>query len=74
MPPGTSPLFTIFCRLATPRLAFVSQKLCDKIRFLAGLRPVYSRASSPMYQSSTFLRAQGVLRKNVRLDFTVGLN
>ena len=36
--------------------------------------PVYSRASSPMYQSSTFLRAQGVLRKNVRLDFTVGLN
>jgi len=29
--------------------------------------------SSPMYQFSTFVRAHGVLRKKVRLDFTVGL-
>jgi len=30
--------------------------------------------SSELNQSSTFFRAQGVLRRNVRLDFTVGLN
>jgi hypothetical protein len=30
--------------------------------------------SSLMNQSSTFFRAQGVLRRNVRLDFTLGLN
>ena len=35
------------------------------------IHPVHS---SPMNQSSTRLRAHGVLRRNVRLDLTVGLN
>ena len=35
---------------------------------------VYCGGSSLMNQSSSFLRAQGVLRRKVRLDLTVGLN
>ena len=38
------------------------------------LQPSAFVSSSPMNQSSTFFRAQGVLRRNVRLDFTLGLN
>jgi hypothetical protein len=35
---------------------------------------IFFGSSSPMNQSSTRWRAHGVLRRNVRLDLTVGLN